>query len=133
MGNRPAILLLAAAMTAGGCGDGSGSGLGTGTAPSPEATTPGPMPSTGETAPIPLGPELRAATELIGRQQTDSARARLQPFIEAHPDDGQAAFLLGLTYHREKRYALARPWFESAEALAPDYHPTYHFSGWCLY
>jgi len=133
MGNRPAILLLAAAMTAGGCGDGSGSGLGPGTAPSPEATTPGPTPSTSETASIPLGPELRAAADLIGRQQTDSARARLQPFIEAHPDDGKAAFLMGLTYHREKRYALALPWFESAVALEPAYHPTYHFHGWCLY
>ncbi len=121
--------MLAAALAAGGCGDGTGPG----TAPPTEATGTEVAPSTGEKAPIPLGPELQAAAGLIGRQQTDSARARLQPFIEAHPDDGQAAFLLGLTYHREKRYALARPWFESAAAPAPDYHPTYHFHGWCLY
>ena len=131
MGNWTGTLLLAAALTTGGCGDETGPGSGSATAPPPEATAP--ATSTASTAPIPLGPELQAAAGLIGRQQTDSARVRLGPFIEAHPDDGKAAFLMGLTYHREKRYALARPWFESAAALAPEYHPTHHFHGWCLY
>ena len=129
MGNQPGILLLAAALAAAGCGDGTvpAPGSAPGTAPPPDATA-----STGEAAPT-MGPELQTAAGLIGRQQTDSARARLQPFIESHPDDGKAAFLMGLTYHREKRYALALPWFESAVALEPAYHPTYHFHGWCLY
>ncbi len=123
--------MLAAALAAAGCGDGTAPAPGT--APPPEAAAPGATPSTGEAASNSLGPELQAAAGLIGRQQIDSARARLQPFIEAHPEDGKAAFLMGLTYHREKRYALARPWFESAVALEPAYHPTYHFHGWCLY
>lgn len=100
-----------------------------------ETTAPAATPPGRETqeAPVALDPQLVAMATLISRQQTDIARARLQQYVEEHPDDGQAAFLLGLTYHREKRYTLARPWFESAAGLAPDYHPIHHFRGWCLY
>ncbi len=80
-----------------------------------------------------MGPELSAAFQLIGQQRTDAARAGLEQHLRQHPDDGPAEFLLGLTYHREKRYALARPHFEAAADMEPGYHPTHHFLGWCLY
>jgi tetratricopeptide (TPR) repeat protein len=83
--------------------------------------------------PVSLSPELAAAARLISDRKTDQARSWLDAHLASHPDDGQAAFLLGLTYHREKRYTLARPWFESAVRLAPQYHTIHHFHGWCLY
>lgn len=80
-----------------------------------------------------LGDELRAAFALIARQQNEAARARLSIYLDGHPDDARAEFLMGLSFHRQKRYALARPHFERAIELEPGYHPAYHFYGWCLY
>lgn len=77
--------------------------------------------------------DLVEIVRLIGQHQTGDARDRLAGYLAGHPDDGRAEFLLGLTYHREKRYGLARPHFETAARLDPGYHPTYHFLGWCLY
>ncbi len=140
MAARTVILMLAAALAAGATGCGrrpDEAAAPPDRAPVAPAETPArsATPPARETAPepIPLGPRLVAMATLISRQQTDVARDRLQQYLQEHPDDGQAAFLLGLTYHREKRYTLARPWFESAAGLAPDYHPIHHFHGWCLY
>jgi tetratricopeptide (TPR) repeat protein len=91
-----------------------------------------PQPHTGAPPPA-LGPELTAVAKLIGQQQTGAARDRLTPYLQQHAEDGRAEFLMGLSYHREKRYALARPRFDRAVELTPDYHPAYHFLGWCLY
>lgn len=130
-----AVRAAAAALTAAGagCGDKVDQTGATPPARSSEPVTgvdqsPGPVPRE-----IALGPELTAAMQLIERQQTDVARSRLEPYVAQHPDHGPAKFLLGLTYHREKRYTLARPHFEAAASLEPDYHPTHHFLGWCLY
>ncbi|MHC4219723.1 MAG: tetratricopeptide repeat protein [Planctomycetota bacterium] len=91
-----------------------------------------PPPASTAAAPT-LGPELTGIAGSIQQRQTEAARLRLTPYLQLHPDDGLAEFLMGLSYHREKRYALARPRFERAVELTPDYHPTYHFLGWCLY
>lgn len=80
-----------------------------------------------------LGPRLVTAFRLIEAHRTETARADLGAYLEEFPDDGKAEFLLGLSYHREKRYSLARPHFARAVALEPGYHPAYHFQGWCLY
>lgn len=82
---------------------------------------------------VKLSADLQPIADLIGQQQVEPARALLARYREAHPLDGQAEFLLGLTYHREKRYGLARPHFERALKLAPDYATIHHFLGWCLY
>ena len=140
MTGRPIIPFLAAALAAGlsGCGPEpeqaavppARTSVAPAETPAPAATAPA-----RETAaePVTLDPRLVAMATLISRQQTDVARAKLQQYVLEHAEDGQAAFLLGLTYHREKRYTLARPWFESAAGLAPEYHPIHHFHGWCLY
>jgi tetratricopeptide (TPR) repeat protein len=70
---------------------------------------------------------------LIEQRLNDEARARLAAHLEQNPDDGRAEFLMGLSFHREKRYALAAPRFARGVALEPEYHPAYHFLGWCLY
>ena len=127
MAPRALILVLAAALAAvgGGCGD---------EPPAGRLEAPSPAEPAGQPAePVSLSPELTAAARLIADRKTDEARTRLEAHVAEHPDDGQAAFLLGLTYHRQKRYTLARPWFESAVRLAPDYHTVHHFHGWCLY
>jgi tetratricopeptide (TPR) repeat protein len=80
-----------------------------------------------------LEPSLVAIFRLIEQQQTDAARAALAAYQREHADDGQAEFLVGLSFHREKRYGLARPHFAAAVELAPRFHPAYHFYGWCLY
>ncbi len=54
-------------------------------------------------------------------------------FLKENANSGQAKFLMGLSYHRQKRYALAKPYFEEATRLSPYFHPTFHFQGWCLY
>ncbi len=127
MAPRTSILVLATALAAagGGCGDDPA-------AARPEAPAPA-EPAGQPTEPLPLSPALAAVARLITDQQIDQARTLLEAHVAEDPDDGRAAFLLGLTYHREKRYALARPWFESAVRLAPDYHTVHHFHGWCLY
>ncbi|MHC4427280.1 MAG: tetratricopeptide repeat protein [Planctomycetota bacterium] len=86
-----------------------------------------------EAEPLTLHPDLVVAFRLIEGRRTEAARNALATYRETHPDDGKAAFLVGLTYHREKRYARAEPYFREAVELAPGYHPTYHFQGWCLY
>ena len=96
----------------------------------PEAA---PAPTPPGAPPPALGPQLTAVAKLIGQQQTEAARDRLTPYLQQHAEDGRAEFLMGLSYHREKRYTQARPRFERAVELAPDYHPAYHFLGWCLY
>jgi tetratricopeptide (TPR) repeat protein len=127
MAPRTAILVLAAvfAFAGGGCGDQP-------VTVEPADPTPA-EPAVQPDRPVSLSPELVAVARLIADGKTDQARTRLEAHVAEHPDDGQAAFLLGLTYHRQKRYTQARPWFESAVRLAPEYHTVHHFHGWCLY
>ncbi len=97
---------------------------------------PGAAPADGGAAPAPratLSPELSSLFRLIGQGRTDRARPRLLTYLALDPQDGKAEFLLGLTYHREKRYSLARPHFDRAVDLSPEYHPAHHFRGWCLF
>ena len=82
----------------------------------------------------PLSPELRQITDqLIARRQTDVARFLLQRYLNEHPDDPHATFLLGLTYHREQKYGQGVTYFEKAIELAPTYHLPNYFAGWAFY
>lgn len=45
----------------------------------------------------------------------------------------QAAFMRGYARHKAQRYAAARELFEEAVALAPDYHPSWHFLGFACH
>lgn len=80
-----------------------------------------------------LSPELTKIFGLIRERRTGPARVQLRNWLDLHPDDGQACFLFGLTYHREKKYGEARPWFEQALAKAPGYAVAHYFLGWTLY
>lgn len=81
-------------------------------------------------------PRLDRALELIVEGRHGEARSLLAKVQEDRPDDGRAMFYLGLTYHREKRYEIARESFERALDLGPtfsSYDQAHHFYGWCLY
>ncbi len=80
-----------------------------------------------------LDDELAPIFGMISQDLLSFARERVTTYLQQNPASGQGEFLLGLTYHREKRYALARPHFAKAVQLSPHFHPTYHFYGWCLY
>ena len=82
---------------------------------------------------VALGPELSGIFRLIGERRMEAARERLEEYLDESPRDGRATFLVGLSYHRQKHYAQARPHFERAITLEPEYHPAYHFLGWCMY
>ncbi len=101
----------------------------------PPDNTGGSLPD-GPTANAPsaaLDPDLAPIFALISQNQLGRARDRVTDYLRQNPQTGQVQFLRGLTYHREKRYALARPHFAKATELSPQFHPTYHFYGWCLY
>jgi len=81
----------------------------------------------------PLQPELAPIFQLIERGETGRARLSLTSWMNTHPQDGQAMFLNGLTYHREKSYALARKHFDRAIETEPDYFATYYFNAWAAF
>ncbi|MCP3902618.1 MAG: tetratricopeptide repeat protein [Planctomycetes bacterium] len=96
----------------------------------PEADGP---PAATAARPAVLSPELTPLFRLIEARRTGPARVRLRKHLLVNPDDGQAEFLFGLSYHREKKYEQARPYFRRAADLAPEYDPVHYFRGWGLY
>lgn len=80
-----------------------------------------------------LQPPLNSIFRMIAQGGFEPARQQLAAYLLENPKSGEAKFLLGLSFHRQKRYALAKPHFEEAAKLSPFFHPTFHFQGWCLY
>lgn len=83
---------------------------------------------------VPFDAELRNITQaFILTRRTDIARDLLHNYMDQHPDDPQATFLYGLTFHREQKYDQALTYFSKATELAPTYHLPQYFAGWALY
>ena len=61
------------------------------------------------------------------------ARVRLRQWLDEHPEDSRGEFLMGLSYHQEKRYGRAIRWFDMAALHQPVYPPIWHFKGWSNY
>lgn len=80
-----------------------------------------------------LRSDLAPYLALILQRETGPARVRLRKVIDRDAGDGQARFLFGLSYHREKRYGEAEPWFREAMELAPDFHLTGYYLAWGEY
>ena len=73
---------------------------------------------------------------LISDGNTGSARVRLRQYMDEHGESSQPLFLMGLSYHHDKRYAKAVQWFEhsaSNKKSSLPYPPTWHFLGWSQY
>lgn len=128
--NTLAFAVLAVFLPLLGCDQASNSGQ---SAPS-SVTQPQQVPSGNGTAPADkLNPELAPIFSLIRQRQSGPARVRLVNYLTLHPNDGQAEFLFGLSYHREQKYGEALPHYDKALAHAPAYSLTNHFRGWANY
>lgn len=100
----------------------------------------GPIDAIRPATPPALATDLSTIFRLIEDRRTGPARVRLRRLIDAadtgtlpREDVGHAAFLFGMTYHREKLYTEATPWLARAMAEMPGYPPTYYFAGWGAY
>lgn len=70
---------------------------------------------------------------LIRKGKTGPARVRLHNYLQQHPNDAQATFLFGLSYHTEKKYGEAVTRFQEALKLDPEFHLTNYFHAWAEY
>lgn len=80
-----------------------------------------------------LAPALQPIALHIRHRHLELARDRLHRHLRQYPEDPQAIFLVGLTFHREQKYGQALPHYEKALSLKPLYAPINHFRGWALY
>jgi len=81
-------------------------------------------------------PRVDEALQLLSRRDWARARAAIEPIAADRPRDARAAFLVGYTHHKEKRYAQARPWIERALELGPGFdraQAVFYVYGWCLW
>lgn len=81
----------------------------------------------------PLDTTLSAHFALIEEGQSGPARVRIRRYMEAEGWTARPLFLMGLSYHSERRYAKAAEWFEQSIAAADIYPPAHHFLGWARY
>lgn len=58
---------------------------------------------------------------------------RIRKTVDGDAFPPQAAFLMGLSHHVEKRHGRALPWLERACVPADAYPPAWHFRGWALF
>ncbi len=162
------LLLLAVLGLVVGCSEQAGDGgqrpAGTGVV---EGTTPeAPSPTSAEPAQPALPPEVaealkranadvpppppgdeqaRVALQLIARNHPEQAEPVARALLNSFPDQPRAAFVLGLSLHKQKRYSDAVPYFEQALAGAaaidaeqrsqrfPEHTHVAHFLGWARY
>ena len=125
------LSLLALALAGCGASGTDSGGTSENQSPAAAADPPEPAPPARETET--LRRELAEYFALIREDRSGPARVRIRKHLNLHPDDGQAHFLFGLSYHREKQYAEAEPYFADGRRLAPNFPPVHYFSGWCAY
>jgi len=72
--------------------------------------------------------------QLIRDSQFGSARVRLRQYMEVNGESSQSLFMMGFSYHQQKRYAKAVEWFTLACNTKTSFYPaTWHFLGWSYY
>jgi len=81
----------------------------------------------------PIRDDLKPISLLIANDRTGPARVQLHNYLQLHPNDSQATFLFGLSYHREKKYGEAVEHFNRALVAKAPYRTTNHFRGWALF
>jgi len=81
-----------------------------------------------------LAQPLRAAMDAVAEGRFEQAWDLADAYAaRADALSYQAEFMRGYARHKAKRYAAARQHFERAVALAPEYHPTWHFLGFACH
>src|SRR5687768_15774035 len=83
----------------------------------PVSTKQNPTSAGATTRPDALRGDLQKMFAFIKARRTGPARVQLLKHLKMHPDDGQATFLFGLSYHREQKYGKAIPYYEKALGL----------------
>lgn len=96
-------------------------------------------------APPPGDEQARVALQLIARNHPEQAEPVARAMLTEHPGQARAAFVLGLSLHKQKRYSDAVPLLEQAlagtsslDALErdrrfPEHVHVAHFLGWARY
>ena len=80
-----------------------------------------------------LAEDLIPAFRQIEAGALGPARLRIRRALAERPADGQAHFLLGLSFHQEKQYARAADHFTDASRHMPAYGPAWYFLGWARF
>ena len=81
-------------------------------------------------------PRLDDALRGVMRGDFDGARRLATLAAEQQPGSARAAFVVALTYHKQKNYGAAEPHFARALELGPTFEPfapVHYFHAWCLY
>lgn len=61
------------------------------------------------------------------------ARGRLVLYLKERPESARAELLMALTFHKQRRYTLARSHFERSLDLDAAEPLTHYYYGWCLF
>ncbi len=96
-------------------------------APSPPAPTQA-LP-TSRPKPRALAKGLQPVIREIGRGRFEAARELALAFGKLHPEEGQADFLVGMSFEKAGNYGAAQGWFEAALEKAPDYFIVHGYLG----
>jgi tetratricopeptide (TPR) repeat protein len=84
-----------------------------------------------DNAPPSLHKRLLKHHSLITEGKTGAARVRLRQYMEKYGETSHPLFLMGLSFHSEKRYAKSVEWLTKS-TIDPDnqYPLAWHFLGW---
>jgi tetratricopeptide (TPR) repeat protein len=132
-GRELAAAVWAAGLVLAACGPGSGAPgePGRAAAQDPKAVDVE-LPTGPRPRPRPLPPALREVARAIGQGRFDAAREAAGAYARAHPDDGQAPFLIGLSHYKTGNHGAARPWLERSLELDPSYYVTHDYLAYSL-
>jgi len=86
--------------------------------------------------PVNLDFALKTHYQQIQSKKTGAARVQLRQFMALNGESSQPLFLMGLSYHKEKKYTKAVEWFEKSADFSNSldrYPATWHFLGWSYY
>lgn len=72
-------------------------------------------------------------TRAVEEQRYEDGQALARRYVDSHPSDGQAHFLLGMTYYWTGNFGAARHWLERALELEPDIHVIHDSLGYALF
>jgi len=81
----------------------------------------------------PLAPELREVFRAAEARRFELGKELAQQYVDAHPDDAQGLFVLGLAHYWTGNYGAARPWLERALELDPENHVVHDSLGYSLF
>lgn len=103
------------------------------------AGVPGAAPAGAASQPVaaPLNdPRLGVVRKLLGAAQYEEARVVAEAVLKDNPTSPRAKFYAGLTLHKLKKYAAARPLLEAAMAQPTAFSEgphVIHYVAWCAY